>query len=398
MSLFEFIRFSILVLGWPFLIIGSIFIFAKQIKFNKKLNQPSFGKLIFAVILGWFATMYSLGITATIFMFQNLNAGVKTVLPIFLIWIITMLILISIIKKWNKEVLITQKFYNQLTDGVKNIINGSLSYRIKTSELNGEAEKNSEAFNEMIKELEKKEDWIVETAKREKEINIMKSEFISIAAHQLRTPLSAIKWIFSILLDEDAGKINQEQKELLERGGISTKRMIELVNDLLDVSRIEEGRFDYSFKKQSLSEFLEKFIKNFLVETSNKEIKFTFNNRGKELFADFDAEKLLIAIQNLMENAVNYTPPKGKISVALFAETKNAIIEIKDTGIGIPGGELHKLFKKFFRASNAMLLQTEGSGLGLFIAKNIIEKHKGKIVIESEEGRGVTAKIFIPIA
>src|SRR3989338_7872047 len=307
MSLFEFIRFSILVLGWPFLIIGSIFIFAKQIKFNKKLNQPSFGKLIFAVILGWFATMYSLGITATIFMFQNLNAGVKTVLPIFLIWIITMLILISIIKKWNKEVLITQKFYNQLTDGVKNIINGSLSYRIKTSELNGEAEKNSEAFNEMIKELEKKEDWIVETAKREKEINIMKSEFISIAAHQLRTPLSAIKWIFSILLDEDAGKINQEQKELLERGGISTKRMIELVNDLLDVSRIEEGRFDYSFKKQSLSEFLEKFIKNFLVETSNKEIKFTFNNRGKELFADFDAEKLLIAIQNLMENAVNYT-------------------------------------------------------------------------------------------
>jgi len=239
MSLFEFIRFSILVLGWPFLIIGSIFIFAKQIKFNKKLNQPSFGKLIFAVILGWFATMYSLGITATIFMFQNLNAGVKTVLPIFLIWIITMLILISIIKKWNKEVLITQKFYNQLTDGVKNIINGSLSYRIKTSELNGEAEKNSEAFNEMIKELEKKEDWIVETAKREKEINIMKSEFISIAAHQLRTPLSAIKWIFSILLDEDAGKINQEQKELLERGGISTKRMIELVNDLLDVSRIE---------------------------------------------------------------------------------------------------------------------------------------------------------------
>ena len=138
--------------------------------------------------------------------------------------------------------------------------------------------------------------------------------------------------------------------------------------------------------------------KNFLVETSNKEIKFTFNNRGKELFADFDAEKLLIAIQNLMENAVNYTPPKGKISVALFAETKNAIIEIKDTGIGIPGGELHKLFKKFFRASNAMLLQTEGSGLGLFIAKNIIEKHKGKIVIESEEGRGVTAKIFIPIA
>lgn len=238
---------------------------------------------------------------------------------------------------------------------------------------------------------------ILHDVSREKEIEKAKSEFISVAAHQLRTPLSALKWVFGMILGGDVGKITTEQKEMIEKGEFSTERMIDLVNDLLNVSRIEEGRFGYELKEINLRTVIEKLIAMEENKIKEKNINLIFEKPREGMrLVKADEEKLFLAFQNLMENAINYSLKNGEITVSLKDDKTNLITEIKDNGIGIPKEQMGKLFSKFFRGNNAVKLQTEGSGLGLFIAKNIVEKHGGKIIIESEEGNGTKATVFLP--
>ncbi len=232
---------------------------------------------------------------------------------------------------------------------------------------------------------------------REKKIDKMKSDFISIAAHQLRTPLSAIKWSSGMLLKGDMGEVNAEQADLLQKSYDSNERMINLVNDLLNVSRIEEGRFGYNFKDIELKE-----ITKIILETSSQvieknKIDVSIDENINRLKICADKEKLLLAIQNLFDNALKYTPVGGKIEMKLKEQGEDVvIISIKDSGVGIPKKDLPQVFSKFFRASNVMLMQTEGTGLGLFIVKNIIEKHGGSIELKSEEGKGTEFIITLP--
>lgn len=238
---------------------------------------------------------------------------------------------------------------------------------------------------------------ILHDISREKEIEKTKSEFISVAAHQLRTPLSAIKWVFSIILEGDAGKLTSEQKELLEKGQFSTERMIRLVNDLLNVSRIEEGKFGYNFTEVAVEKIIKKIIEMEEEKIKEKSIRLIFRKLKKGLPpVRGDEERLFMVFQNLIENAINYTLRKGTIEISLSYDRTNVVIKIKDDGIGIPKSQMEKLFTKFFRGSNALKLQTEGSGLGLFITKNIVDKHNGKLIIESEEGKGTTVYIALP--
>ncbi|MDA3814843.1 MAG: ATP-binding protein, partial [Patescibacteria group bacterium] len=224
---------------------------------------------------------------------------------------------------------------------------------------------------------------------REKAIDRMKSEFISIAAHQLRTPLSAIKWVIKMVLDGDSGKLNDEQKELLDKGYKSNERIIELVNDLLSVSRIEEGRFGYDFNMcdfQEVVNIVEDNIKN-LIKKNSQKLKITKPNKIPRVY--IDKERILLVLQNLVDNAIKYTPEFGKIEIIIEKKDDDFLeVAVKDNGVGIPEEDKVKLFTKFFRATNVMRMQTEGSGLGLFIARNIIEEHKGRIYVESEEGKG----------
>ncbi len=232
---------------------------------------------------------------------------------------------------------------------------------------------------------------------REKNIDKMKSDFISIAAHQLRTPLSAIKWSAGMLLKGDVGNVNEEQADLLQKSYDSNERMINLVNDLLNVSRIEEGRFGYHFENIQLSE-----ITNIITETARPMMektgaKIVVDGKVSDLKVCADKEKLLLALQNLVDNAIKYTPKGGKVEIRVKDEKKEEIsISIKDNGVGIPKKDLPKLFSKFFRASNVMLMQTDGTGLGLFIVKSIIEKHGGKIEVNSEEGKGTEFTLTLP--
>ena len=239
---------------------------------------------------------------------------------------------------------------------------------------------------------------ILHDVTREKRIERMKTEFVSIAAHQLRTPLSAIKWTLRMLLDGDLGGITEEQKNFIEKTYGSNERMIALINDLLSVARIEEGRYLYKPTRADI-ELVVRFVVNSYKEESKKRgIKVEFKKPEKKLpLVLIDVEKMRLAVQNLFDNAIRYTHPDGKVTVSLKRVKKEIEVSIKDTGVGVPKNQQERIFTKFFRAANVMRMQTEGSGLGLFITKNIIEAHGGKIWFESEENKGSTFHFTLPV-
>lgn len=232
---------------------------------------------------------------------------------------------------------------------------------------------------------------------REKMVERMKTEFVSLAAHQLRTPLSAIKWTLRMMLDGDVGKITKEQKGLLEKSYDSNERMIGLINDLLNVSRIEEGRYVYDPKFICLDDLLEPIVERYKREAKKKGTKIEFKKQKKKTQKiKMDGEKINLSITNLIDNAVRYTPEGGTIIISLKKEKSDVVFTVKDSGIGIPKDQQNRLFTKFFRAANAIRKETDGSGLGLFICKNIVEAHGGKVWFESEKGKGSTFHFSLP--
>ena len=235
---------------------------------------------------------------------------------------------------------------------------------------------------------------------REKRVEQMKTEFVSIAAHQLRTPLSAIKWTLIALLDGDLGGITKEQEKYIKRTHESNERMIGLINDLLNVSRIEEGRYLYKPKLVHLKELIQPLIDESKIAAEKKKVSFEFKHPVKKLpQIRADAEKIKLAVQNFLENAIMYSSAGKKIIASLEFNKKEKQIEfhVQDEGIGIPSKQKDRIFTKFFRAANAVRMETVGNGLGLFITKNIVEAHGGKIWFESKEGKGSVFCFSIPV-
>lgn len=248
--------------------------------------------------------------------------------------------------------------------------------------------KNGENFGKLV---------ILHDITREKTIERIKTEFVSISAHQLRTPLSAIKWTLHMILEGDLGPINIEQKEFLEKIYKSNERMINLINDLLDVSRIEEGRYIYHLTWVDLSQVVDSVINMFEDEIKKKDLRVLFQKPfQKTPKVLVDEEKIKLAIQNLLENSIKYTRKNGEILIFLEPLKKEIKFSIKDNGLGIPKNQQWRVFSKFFRGSNVIQIEPDGTGLGLFITKNIIEAHGGKIWFESEEGKGTTFYFTLP--
>ncbi|MEX2013739.1 MAG: ATP-binding protein [Parcubacteria group bacterium] len=223
-----------------------------------------------------------------------------------------------------------------------------------------------------------------------------KSEFASVMAHQLRTPLTGIRWAFEELLSREEQLIREHKKTII--GGLnSTKRMIELVNDFLNTARIEEGRFGLELARKPFAPILSEIINRMerpALERSVKIIR-SFEDNLPEL--NVDEEKIGIALENVLDNAVKYTPSGGEVKVAAKVTGKNLSIEISDTGIGIPKDQMNHIFDKFFRAENAVRQETAGNGLGLYVVKNIIEGHGGTIYLSSVEGSETKVSIILPL-
>lgn len=234
---------------------------------------------------------------------------------------------------------------------------------------------------------------------RERTVERLKSEFVSIAAHQLRTPLTSIKWILTSLIGGDFGSLNDEQKEYLQKTNQSNERMINLVDDLLNLSRIEEGRYIQDKSNFSLEEVIQKNIEAISTKLTKKKLEILFRNEAGHIQIMADKEKINLVIQNLIENAANYSLESGKISVFLREdkEKNEVVFQVEDSGIGIPEDQKDRIFTKFFRAQNAIHAETVGSGLGLFINKNIIESHGGKIWFLSEKDKGAIFSFSLPL-
>lgn len=233
---------------------------------------------------------------------------------------------------------------------------------------------------------------------KEKLIEKMKTEFVSVAAHQLRTPLSAIKWTIQMILDGDSGEINEEQRDLLGKTYLSNERMIVLINDLLNVSRIEEGRLLYNQEISQLEDIVEEIINSSGELIKIKKMNVDYKKPEKLLpKVKVDKEKMGVVIQNLLENAIKYTPESGNIKITIESDNKNVIFKIKDSGVGIPKNQQDRIFTKFFRAENVTRMETDGTGLGLYTTKNIVQAHKGEIWFESEENKGTAFYFTLPI-
>ncbi len=233
---------------------------------------------------------------------------------------------------------------------------------------------------------------------RTREIELMKSknEFISVAAHQLRTPLSGINWFFEEILKEN---LTENQKQMVDQGAAAMTKILKTVNDLLDISKIEEGKFGYKFENINIIEFIEDLLSqvNDFIKISN--VKIYFDKPAEQsIIISIDRNKLSMAFFNLIDNAARYNVKNGEIRIGIekMKDESYILIKIKDTGVGIPKEEMPKLFGKFFRAENASKFFPEGTGLGLYIVKNIIKGHGGKIWAESELNRGSTFYFTLP--
>ena len=239
---------------------------------------------------------------------------------------------------------------------------------------------------------------IIKDRTREEEILKTKSEFLTVAAHQMRTPLSGIKWSLETLLSEGNENLTDTQRELLQKNLEATDKILRLANDLLDVANIESGRFGYEFVQSDLIDLIQKSISEYLYLADQHKIKIYFEppSDGLPPFK-FDPMRIKIVIQNLLENALRYNIEGGQIIIKVEKKPPYVEVSVSDTGIGIPKEELPKLFTKFFRASNVLKYETEGTGLGLYITRNIVEAHGGKIWAESIENRGTTMHFTLPM-
>jgi signal transduction histidine kinase len=252
-------------------------------------------------------------------------------------------------------------------------------------------------FEKITRQLVRRDLELARANQRLAELDAAKSDFISVAAHQLRTPLTGIQWSYAALLDPKTGSLNEDQKQLLKKGSTAIANVIDLINDLLNVAHIEEGKYEFNFKRQSLLPIAERAVAGLKLVADEKKITLFSKIPASGLpDINIDGEKIGLALANILDNAIKYTPEGGRIDFSISQERGLIRIVIQDSGIGIPGSQKGRIFTKFFRADNAVGVQTSGTGLGLYMVKKIIDRHNGKITIDSAEGKGTTFIITLP--
>jgi PAS domain S-box-containing protein len=227
-----------------------------------------------------------------------------------------------------------------------------------------------------------------------KELERLKSDFISTVSHELRTPLTSIKGYVDLVLAGDVGPLTPEQKEFLTIVSQNTTRLTELINDLLEIERLESGKIEFEFAELDLAEVLENVARSLHVNAEQKGLEF-LTEIPSGLKVRGDRERLAQVFLNLLSNAIKYTPA-GTVELRAHQEDDAVVVEVRDTGIGLSESDLQKLFQKFFRSDNPYVRKVGGTGLGLSIAKAIVERHGGTITVTSQLGQGSTFTVRLP--
>lgn len=364
----EFIRTLILVIGWPILIVGSIYLIALAARFYQDVGRTVHGKLVLAMVVGWFVSMYSLGITATAYMFAEVESGVLIVLPIFFIWFITMLVISWTVLRWSKEAVTLSAFYRGLEELVKK----------RTAEL-------EQSYHREIE--------------NEQELRRLRERFVFIAAHELRTPVTAMEWGLSTLLEDKEFQrtLPSDYRTLLEDLRAKNQKLLELVADLLNIARLQANAEGFETEAVSVKGIFAEAVEGVkrLAEREGVKIYSTAPKEPPQVLAHPLYLKEILT--NLLVNAIRYNKRGGWIRMEAAVKPTKCVISVKDNGIGMDKKEMEGLFEEFYRVKNQQTSRIEGTGLGLFITKHLVERLGGKIWVESEKGKGSTFSFYLSI-
>jgi two-component system sensor histidine kinase/response regulator len=238
----------------------------------------------------------------------------------------------------------------------------------------------------------------IESARLQREKELMKENFITLVSHQLRSPLASVKQYFGVLREGFAGDVSSKQKEMIEKAGRYIDDLLQLINDWLNMSRIEAGNITNTFETVDLVPVFSDIMELLELLAETRKVALKLDLRDGPSVIEGDLESLREAFSNLISNGINYNREGGTVTVSTREKGDDLVVEIRDTGIGISRDNLHFIFDEFFRAKSKEARDVRGSGLGLPIAKRIIEAHDGFIKVDSEIGKGSTFSVFLPKA
>lgn len=304
-------------------------------------------------------------------------------------------LIISLIILIGSQFLFIEGNVTKILTSITLLITGAIGINLMRS-VKREVEQR-EKIEKQEKILEATNSKLASANTRLQELDKQKSEFLSFASHQLRSPLTAIKGYASLILDGDYGQVPPELKHPIQVIFDSTNTLVTVVSDYLNVSRIELGQMKYDFTLEDMKKITEHIIEELQPNVNKAGLKLSMTNDPGDYTTKVDKDKIIQVVTNIIDNSVKYTK-KGSVTVEMKKKPSSILLAIKDTGIGISKETLPKLFAKFVRAGNANQTNSRGTGLGLYIAKDIVEKHKGKIWAESQgEGMGSQFYIEIPV-
>lgn len=369
-KIMELLRNLMFVLGWPILIIGSIFIVSIALRFYYNVGRTVLGKLVLWMIIGWFVSMYSLGITASAFTLINLEQSIPIVLPIFIIWCITMLLIFWVILRWSREAVTLNAFYQNLEKEVKE----------RTEELKN-------AYEQHLR--------------NEQEIGVLRERFIFIAAHELRTPVTAIEWGLGTILEDSKfqSSLPKNYRELLQNMRDKNRKLLELVRDLLNTARIQNNSKTLELEDISISDIIQDVQETVRSMAENAEIQIYWLITEKSFpLVRANPFYLKEVFTNLITNAIRYNKPGGWVKIDAEMRSTELIVHVEDNGIGMTPDGMEKLFQEFYRIKSPETKKIEGTGLGLFITKHLLERMNGKIRVESKKDKGSAFIFSIPFA
>jgi signal transduction histidine kinase len=228
-------------------------------------------------------------------------------------------------------------------------------------------------------------------------LDVAKDEFVSMASHQLRTPLTSVKGYISMMLEGDAGKITKIQKQFLHEALTSSERMVHLINDFLNVSRVQTGKFMIERHKVDMAKLLRQEVRALQSTAESRDMRLILELPSVPVVINVDEGKIRQVVMNFIDNALFYSRPDTDIRVTLQATSKDVRVQVIDQGIGVPVSQQSHLFAKFFRADNARMQRPDGTGVGLYLAKMVIDGHGGKILFASKENVGSTFGFALPL-
>ncbi len=231
---------------------------------------------------------------------------------------------------------------------------------------------------------------------KQKEIDIAKTEFVSLASHQMRTPISSMSWNIELLASDKSGPLNEKQQQLVVKINRGLAKINDVIKDFLDVSQLELGTFASQSSDIHLPTFFDDICDEFALSVTRKQIDFQKTYNDANITITTDKQLLHMIVSNLTSNAVKYTPDGGRVRVSYQADDAQVIIAVTDSGIGVPAEDQEKLFSKFFRASNARETVIKGTGLGLYIVKKAVEILGGEIDLNSIPNQSTTFTVTLP--